>query len=55
MNSVIPLFIDTEGVSGLDVNLGNGGLGLKGEVSMFWNGGKKYEGPVKRITLESSD
>ena len=43
--------IDSEGTSGLTVKLGADGLGLDGNVVVWWNGAKSYEGPVKEIRL----
>ena len=43
--------IDSEGTDGLDVQLGAGGLGLSGNVTVIWNGEKAYEGPAKKIKL----
>jgi hypothetical protein len=43
--------IDSKGTAGLDVNLGAGGLGLRGTVVVIWNGAKAYEGPTSAIEL----
>ena len=43
--------IDSTGTAGLDVNLGAGGLGLSGTVTVIWNGTKAYEGPASAIEL----
>jgi len=43
--------IDTEHTDGLEVVLGEGGLGLSGEVTVVWNGEQSYAGPVKTIEL----
>jgi hypothetical protein len=43
--------IDSKGTTGLDVNLGAGGLGLTGPVVVVWNGTAAYEGPASVIEL----
>ncbi len=43
--------IDSEGTDGLDIQLGAGGLGLSGNVTVIWNGEKAYEGPAEKIKL----
>jgi pimeloyl-ACP methyl ester carboxylesterase len=43
--------ISSEGTPGLSVQLGQGGLGLQGEVVVYWNGEKAYEGPATEVTL----
>lgn len=43
--------IDSEGTPGLEVALGEGGLGLSGEVTVVWNGETVYEGPAETIEL----
>jgi len=43
--------IDSEGTSGMDVQLGDGGFGMTGDVTVIWNGEQAYKGPVKAIRL----
>ena len=45
------VYISSENTSGLSVELGEGGLGLAGDVTVYWQGRKEYEGPAQRITL----
>ena len=47
--------ITSYGTTGLTVNPGGDGLGLKGAITVWWNGRKEYEGPVKEITLGKLD
>jgi len=43
--------ITSEGTRGLTVCLAEEGLGLKGPVTVWWNGRKSYVGPAKEIRL----
>jgi pimeloyl-ACP methyl ester carboxylesterase len=43
--------LDTRGARGLLVSLGADGLGLSGDVEVFWNGKPAYKGPAKTIRL----
>lgn len=43
--------IDSVGTAGLEVKAGEDGLGLDGDVTVFWNGAKSYEGPAETIEL----
>ena len=43
--------IDSTGTTGLDVDLGVGGLGLEGEVTVIWNGKEAYKGPAGQTQL----
>ncbi len=43
--------IDTENARTLHVVLGEGGLGLSGNVKVIWNGRQAYEGEAKAIDL----
>ncbi len=43
--------ISSEGTPGLDVDLGPEGLGMAGEVTVFWNGEQAYKGPPEQIQL----
>ncbi|MFW6153775.1 MAG: dienelactone hydrolase family protein [Planctomycetota bacterium] len=45
------LRIDSQGTTGLTVQLGDDGLGLSGEVTVVWNGQQAYQGPAKIIDL----
>jgi len=47
------VYIRSQGTPGLYVELGEKGLNLKGPVTVYWNGEKAYEGPVKEISLGS--
>jgi predicted esterase len=47
--------IDSEGTERLTVDLGEGGLGLSGDVRVYWNGEKVHEGPVRQLRLEPAD
>lgn len=44
--------IDSEGTPSLTVNPGPGGLGLKGDFQLFWNGQPVYNGPVTLLRLQ---
>jgi hypothetical protein len=44
--------IDAEGTDELTVVLGEGGLGLEGDVTVSLNGRRVYEGPVKTLSLD---
>jgi predicted peptidase len=43
--------IKSEGTTGLTVDCGPDGLGLNGNVTIFWNGNKAYEGPAQKVKL----
>lgn len=43
--------ITSTGTKKLTVTLGDDGLGLKGDVTVWWNDKKVYEGPVKALKL----
>ncbi|NLF30746.1 MAG: hypothetical protein GX591_07650 [Planctomycetes bacterium] len=43
--------LDTKGTTGLAVNLGEGGLGLSGDVTVVWNGQEAYRGTAREIEL----
>jgi predicted esterase len=43
--------LTSEGTDGLDVDLGPEGLGMTGEVRVFWNGVESYRGPATRARL----
>lgn len=43
--------ITSENTPGLQVNLGEDGLGLSNEVEVVWNGEKAYTGPAETIKL----
>jgi dienelactone hydrolase len=43
--------ISSENTPGLSVELGQGGLGLAGDVTVYWNGRQAYAGQAERITL----
>jgi predicted esterase len=43
--------VDSEGTDELTIDLGEGGLGLSGDVVVNWQGEQAYEGPVDRIEL----
>jgi predicted esterase len=43
--------IRSEGTTGLSVQLGQGGLGLSGPVTLWWNGQKVYEGQPQEVPL----
>jgi predicted esterase len=43
--------IDSSNTTGLSVVLGEGGLGLKGDATIFWNGEKAYAGPPVTVKL----
>jgi hypothetical protein len=45
------VYISSENTPGLSVELGQGGLGLVGQVTVYWNGRQAYAGPAQRITL----
>ncbi|MGD2175547.1 MAG: hypothetical protein PVJ27_09095, partial [Candidatus Brocadiaceae bacterium] len=45
------VYVNSHGTPGLDVGLGEGGLGLSGPVTVFWNGKEAYEGEARQITL----
>jgi hypothetical protein len=47
--------IDSEGTDRLSVELGEGGLGMTGDVSVYWNGEKVHEGPARRLRLEAPE
>jgi predicted esterase len=43
--------LTSEGTPGLDVDLGPEGLGMTGEVRVFWNGVESYRGPATQARL----
>ena len=43
----------SEGTPGLTLEAGEHGLGLAGQVEVFWNGERAYAGPAGTITLGS--
>lgn len=47
--------LTTEETDGMELNLGEGGLGLKGAVTVEWNGKLVYNGPVGIIQLGARD
>ncbi len=46
------LHLDTEGTASVELALGEGGLGLEGDVTVILNGQPAYQGPAKTVTLE---
>ena len=47
--------ITSTGTKRLTVSLGDDGLGLKGDVTVWWNDKKVYEGPVKELKLGEAE
>jgi hypothetical protein len=45
------VFIDSEGTTGLDVDLGPLGLGRQGTTTVVWNGQPVYRGPPSNVIL----
>lgn len=45
------IHIDSEGTRGVEINCGEGGLGLDGLVKIYWNGSQEYDGPADKVTL----
>lgn len=43
--------LTSRGALGMMVELGEGGLGLQGPVTVIWNGKKTYQGPANAITI----
>ena len=43
--------LTSEGTPGMQVNLGEGGLGLTGEVTLTWNGERAYAGRAKVVRV----
>jgi hypothetical protein len=45
------VYLDTRGVKELSVQLGEGGLGLTGDVTLYWNKEEVYTGPARNVDL----
>jgi hypothetical protein len=45
------LRIDTRNTTGLEIDLADPGLGLSGDVTVFWNGQESYRGPCAVVHL----
>jgi len=43
--------LETEGTPGVRIDLGPGGLGLEGDVTVIWNGDEAYHGPARTVNL----